>query len=283
MKTNIRLALALFILPTVHLVSNAQTVLDGPYIRGETLSRKVVPYAHLRQADVMWSKRIWRTIDLREKLNHPLYFPEEEIADRQSLFNVIKSALLIEGAVTAFDPGINLDDEFGTPFTRTQLQELFFSYDTIMVPSLDGDYMEPRVIMEEVVSSDVKKYWIKEDWFFDRQRSVMDVRIVGLAPLVEFRGEDGEVRGERPLFWLYFPECRYVFANVEVFNVFNDNERLSLNDVFEMRMFSSYIHKESNAYDRYIWQYKVDPLEALLESEKIKKKMFEFEHDLWSY
>jgi hypothetical protein len=72
---------------------NAQTVLDGPYVKEHTPTRKVVPYTHLREADVMWAKRIWRVIDLREKMNHPLYYPVEPINDRKSLFDIIKQAL----------------------------------------------------------------------------------------------------------------------------------------------------------------------------------------------
>jgi hypothetical protein len=73
---------------------DAQTVLDGPYVKEHTPTRKVVPYTHLREADVMWAKRVWRVIDLREKMNHPLYYPVEPINDRKSLFDIIKQALM---------------------------------------------------------------------------------------------------------------------------------------------------------------------------------------------
>ncbi|MFN9324264.1 MAG: hypothetical protein ACK6A5_02620, partial [Flavobacteriales bacterium] len=66
----------------------AQTVLDGAYIKEHTKTKRVVPYTHIREADVMWARRVWRTIDLREKMNHPLYYPTEAINDRKSLFDV---------------------------------------------------------------------------------------------------------------------------------------------------------------------------------------------------
>jgi len=267
---------------SVQTESVAQNVLDGAYIKEHVPTRRVIPYPHLREADVMYSKRIWRTLDLREKINHPIYYPEEEIDNRLSLFNVIKNSLLKDGSITAYDPGIELDDEFKVPFGSAELKSLFFKKDTQWVEDPDtGEYMEIYQDIE-LESTSVKKYWMKEDWFFDRQRSVMDVRIIGLAPMVENVGEDGEIRGETPIFWLYFPECRYVFANAEVFNRQNDAERRTFEDIFWKRMFSSYIHKVSNVYDRYISQHKKS-IDALLESDRIKDELFKIEHDLWSF
>jgi hypothetical protein len=82
----------------------AQTVLDGAYIKEHTKTKRVVPYTHIREADVIWARRVWRTIDLREKMNHPLYFPTEAINDRKSLFDVIRQGLLVDGSITAYDP-----------------------------------------------------------------------------------------------------------------------------------------------------------------------------------
>ena len=111
----------------------------------------------------------------------------------------------------------------------------------------------------------------------------MDVRIIGISPVVTaINPETQEVVGLKNLFWLYFPECRYVFQNFFVFNGANDSQRMSFDDLFWKREFSSYIRKESNVYDRAIspnW----DGLDALLESERIRNEMFTFEHDLWHF
>jgi gliding motility associated protien GldN len=124
---------------------------------------------------------------------------------------------------------------------------------------------------------------MKEDWFFDKQRSVMDVRILGLCPMKEKADPtSGEVIGYSPLFWVYFPECRATFAKAEVYNTKNDAERRSLDDIFWKRMFSSYIHKESNVYDRVVVSYATG-LDVLLESDRIKDDIFVYEHDLWHF
>ena len=110
----------------------------------------------------------------------------------------------------------------------------------------------------------------------------MDVRIIGICPVQESYDEEGNYRGEQPLFWIYFPEAREIFVNQEVFNRNNDAERRTLEDIFWKRQFSSYIYKESNVYDRNIQEYATG-LEAQLESGRIQKELFEKEHDLWEY
>ena len=260
-----------------------QTVLDGAYIKEHTKTKRVIPYTHIREADVMWARRVWRTIDMREKMNHPLYFPTEEINDRKSLFDVIRQGLLVDGSITAYSAGPLLDDdEFKKPLLASELKEMFTRMDTSMTEDLVTGDLVPVVQEINLSSEDIKMYNIKEDWIFDKQRSTMDIRILGIAPMQEKKGEDGEIRGYAPLFWLYFPECRYVFANWEAFNRENDAERRSFEDIFWKRQFSSYITKWSNVYDRKVNAYKTG-LDALLEGEEIKQQLFEFEHDLWNF
>jgi gliding motility associated protien GldN len=262
---------------------NAQTVLDGAYIKEHTKTKRVVPYTHIREADVMWARRVWRTIDLREKMNHPLYFPTEAINDRKSLFDVIRQGLMVDGSITAYSVGpVGTDDEFKKPLLAGELKELFTRLDTQYTENLESGDMDMVVQEINLESRDIMMYNVKEDWIFDKQRSTMDIRILGIAPMQEKRGEDGEIRGYSPLFWLYYPECRYVFANWDAFNRENDAERRSFEDIFWKRQFSSYITKWSNVYDRGINQYKTG-LNALLEGEEIKQQLFEFEHDLWNF
>jgi gliding motility associated protien GldN len=141
------------------------------------------------------------------------------------------------------------------------------------------------VIVKEFSRDNVIGYRVKEDWFFDKQRSVMDVRIIGIAPLIYDRDEFGNVREgniKKPLFWIYYPEARKLLANAEVFNRQNDAERRSFDDIFQKRLFGSYIYKEANVYDRLISDYR-QGLSALLESERIKDDITNFEHDMWEF
>lgn len=258
--------------------ASAQNVLDGIYIKEHAPSRRVIPYTSLREADVMWLKRIWRVMDLREKINHPLYFPTEKIMDRQSLTQVIYDAVINGSTITPYG---TLDDEFTVQLTKAEVESATTRVDTEFIEDEWGD-VQPVPIKEEFWPGSVKRYRLKEEWFFDNQKSVMEVRIIGMCPVAEKYDENGEYKGEQPLFWLYFPEAREAFATVPVFNRMNDAERRTIEDIIWKRMFSSYVFKEANVYDRKIQDYKVD-LNLLLESKAIETKIFDFEQDLWEY
>jgi gliding motility associated protien GldN len=263
--------------------AQAQTVLDGAYIKEHTKTQRVVPYPYIREADVMWYRRVWREIDLREKINLPLYYPVEPIHDRKSLFDVIKQGILDDGSITAYDVGPTAqDDEFTKPLTPAEVKALLTSTDTTQSEDIYTGEMKDVITTNEVTSDKIRKYVLKEDWIFDRQRSVMDIRIIGICPKQEILGDQGEIRGYKPLFWLYFPELRYVLVNWDVFNRENDAERRSFDHLFWTRQFNSTITKVSNVYDRPIVVYK-QGMDALLEGERIKEDLFNFEHDLWNF
>ena len=254
-------------------------VLDGLYLKENTPERRVVPYSSLREADVLWNSRVWRTIDLREKMNQPLYFPLEPMAGRTSLFDAILKGVN-NGTLIAFD---DKDDYFSKQLTKDESVAKLVTPKVIMQenPDAPGTMVEIRDTVV-VASKDVVEYLLKEDWFFDKQRSVMDVRIIGLCPVIKTFDESGAERGKKKLFWLYFPNCREVFANAETYNRQNDAERRTYDDIFWKRMFSSYITKQNNVYDRAIADYSVG-LDALLEGEKIKDEIFTLEMDMWHY
>jgi len=261
--------------------------------------KSVKPYAPLREADVMWSRKIWREIDLRQKINHPFYYPENNgqpdaavTGDRRSLIDVIYSAVL-EGSVTAYGNAV-YDDEFREVMAPKDLlnignaeQRIIQKYDEkLIAQGVDAELAMYDTLLNIPFDRNIVKKWrLKEEWFFDKQRSVMDVRIIGLAPLQEDRDEiNGQILGTfSPLFWVYFPEAREILINAEVFNLVKNNaERRTYDDIFWKRMFGSTIVKESSVMDRKVNEYMVG-LDALLEAERIKTEIFNMEHDLWEY
>ncbi|MEZ4800728.1 MAG: gliding motility protein GldN [Flavobacteriales bacterium] len=263
--------------------AGTQTVLDGAYVPEHNPTRKVVPYPHLRQADVMWERRIWEYIDLRQKMNQPLYLPIEEINNRKSLFDVMRKAILEDYSLTAYGLGpTQEDDEFRYPMVAEEVDSVLNPIRLRYVENLDTGEKEPVENVEPIGSDDVVAYKIKEVWLFDKQRSERYVRILGIAPVILVYSDEGEVKGKKDLFWLYFPECRYVFANNEVYNLHNESQRMTFDDLFQKRMFSGYIIKEDNVFNRSIADY-AQGIDALLESEKIKNDLFIMEHDLWHY
>lgn len=253
---------------------------DGFYDRKMIEEKQPVALPYVREADVLWSKRVWQVIDLREKMNQPLYFPITATNSRRSLMQVIIDGIR-EGSITAYD---TQDDEFTVPLTPEGLMSQLevSQIRTLQRPTPPYDEYD-TLIVTPFNTADVRRFRVKEEWFFDSKRSVLDVRILGISPVREnIDPLTGEVRGDEPLFWIYYPDARHVLANAEVYNRHNDAQRVSYDDLFIRRFFSSYIYKESNVHDRRILEY-YSGLDALLEAERVKNAIRTFEHDLWEF
>lgn len=263
--------------------STAQVLLGLPYEKNHTQNRRPVPYQYVREADVMWSKIIWRKIVLTEKANQHLYYPTVPQDGRMSLIDVLLEGIHTQG-LTAY--GQTGDDEFGTIVTEKEVHEaLGARTDQMEVETMEGG-TETKTVEIAYNSSEIKSYLVKELWFFDKQRSVLEVRIIGICPIRVYYKDD-DVDQERPVqkktFWIYYPEARKILSNAECFNFKNDAARLNYEDIFEKRYFSSYIFAESNVYNnRLISEYTVGQ-ESLLEADRIKEQIFNFEQDLWEY
>jgi gliding motility associated protien GldN len=129
---------------------------------------------------------------------------------------------------------------------------------------------------------DIQSIILWEEWVFDKQRSVMDVRIIAMAPVAKYQDVSGQEYTKR-LFWIYYPHYRDIFANHEVFNTYNDAERKTFDDIFLKRRFESHVLIESNVYDnRFVRDYLLG-IDAMLEGKRIENELFKYEHDLWEY
>ncbi len=263
--------------------THAQVLLGLPYEKIHTVNRKPVPYQYVRESDVMWSKIIWRRIELTERANQHLYFPTEPTDGRMSLIDVLLEGIHTQG-LTAYNE--NNGDEFGTIVTEKEVHTALGTETTTMtVTDINGDD-QTKVVEQPYNSSEVKSYLLKELWFFDKQRSVMEVRIIGICPIrIYYRPDDldQEHPQQKKTFWVYYPEARKILSNAECFNSNNDAARLNFEDIFQKRFFSSYIFAESNVYDNRLIQEYAQGQECLLEAERIKEQIFNFEQDLWEY
>ena len=234
--------------------------------------KRVLPYDHIREADIFWEKRIWRVIDVREKMNLPFVYPE------RFFFSILMDAAL-EGDITVYSTE---DDKFSIPLTSDEVASKGASIDTVITFDPETYEEQIQVVRNELNPEDIKRFRLKEIWFFDQESSTMQVRILGIAPLYDVTDDNGNFLYENPMFWVYYPDAREVLARERVFNAGNDAAPLSWEDIMEMRYFSSYIYKESNVYDRRLMEY-LSGTDLLMEAEKIKQEIFNFEQDLWSY
>jgi gliding motility associated protien GldN len=254
---------------------HAQDVIDGVYEKVTTVEKEIIPYDNIREADVFWSKRVWRTIDVREKMNLVFAYPQQPLID-------IMHTAASNGDLTVYDMTVLNADQFLQKLDVSKVKAIGNSVDTISRINPITLQQEEVIQRNEFDPQKIIKYKIKEDWFFNEETSTFQVRIIGIAPVIESYSSDGNYLGDETMYWIYYPDLRPVLAKYEAYNVANDAVRLSWEDLLEARLFSSYITKESNVFDRVIQQYATG-LDALFESDRVKQQLFEFEHDLWSY
>jgi gliding motility associated protien GldN len=250
--------------------------LDGIVERKLILEKQVLPWEPIREADILWSKRVWRVIDVREKINLPFVYPE------MPFFTVLMKGIqdtTQSNSITCYKAD---NDKFKYKMSSQELQSILSRADTITQIDPNTYETKIKVVFNKINPDDIKRYRVKEDWYFDRQQSVLKVRIVGIAPLKDVTNEAGEFLYEQPLFWIRYPDCREYLARHRAFIEGNDSNPMSWEDLFEQRRFSSYVWKESNVHNRRLQDY-LQGIDLLLEGEKIKAEIFNFEHDLWSY
>lgn len=234
--------------------------------------KPVLKYPPLREADIMWEHRVWRVIDIREKINQPFAYPNA------TFFEILTNAAR-EGAIPLYSTET---DDFSHELQIEELDAILFKTDTISVWD-PVTYIETIQIVSNALNpEDIKRFRVKETWFFDSQTSTMKVRILGIAPMIEVRDNHGNFRYEKPLFWIHYPTSRETLSRNTVFNSGNDSSRMTWEDLFEMRKFSSYIYKESNVLDSKLDQHYAG-VDLLLQSDKIKQTVFNYEQSLWSF
>lgn len=253
---------------------------DGLFADDGTIDKDPMPFPSIRKADVMWKKRVWREIDFRQKMNHAFYYPVVPHNNWRNFITVVLDGLR-ENKFIAYDAQNNPTDEFLVPMTYNQLIDRetdsvrrtlrrsyppYDEYDTVIISRFD-----PTRVM---------RLRVKEDWYFDKQRSQLMVRIVALCPVLMVERDGQEFT--QPLFWISYDQARKVFARSQIFNRQNSAERRTFDEVFWKRMFDSYVYKEENVYDRTIGSYALG-IDALLESERVKKEILNFEQNLWEY
>ena len=248
-----------------------------------------IAYGYVDDRDVLWSKTIWEVIDLDERVNFPYYYPTDTLnlgPDRRSLFDVLKKSLSKDQITEVYKSSY-----FQEKLSYKEIQERLVSIDTTDAGyeqfNADG-FVDPQFIeRRRITAAEIRQYKIKGTWYFDKRLGELKYRLLGLCPVapdVALKTEKGEEEDLVELFWLWFPDTRTSLNKSKVFNTRNSSQPITYDHMLNSRRFNSIIYKEENVYeDREVKDYIYeDALRTLLESEKIKSVIRDFEQDMWN-
>ncbi len=257
---------------------------------------KPLPYGYVHDRDVLMGKTTWELIDLDERINFPLYFPVDTAfvgKERRSLFQVLLNGVK-EGKITE----VYGDDYFNSKKSVADIESVFKFKDTTDAGKDEfnnyyEDYKAGRKVLsaeyinETILSAaDVSGYRIKGFWYFDKRQSELKYRLLAICPIAtEARDKAKGNTDAIELFWVYFPAIRDVLHEAKAFNDKNSAMPITFDHLLNSRRFSGVIYKEENVYgDRTIEDYMKDNAQMqLLESERVKSKIRDFEQDMWNY
>ena len=268
-------------------------------------------YFDVDENDILWSKVVYEFIDLNEKLNFPLLFPTDEESQtfrigRKSMWVILKEHILTK--IDEYKKTVQ-DDTWDVEMSPDNLE--IYSDDTfeqskkISVKDINDLISYEQVsrreaagfVLKYVMSNQVGGYNIKGIWFFDKKASELKYRLLGIQPVVanteELKDGVANPKLDKPTFWIWYPSIREELNKHLVFNERNNENRITFDALLINRRFNSYIYKYDNMYgDRSIKDYIVQrPGESeesyrirfILESERIKKEILDFENDMWGY
>lgn len=258
---------------------------DGAVERNLIRERIPLAYENIREDDAVFVVRVWREIDAREKMNLTFRYAAVKDNGSQRFISILLKAIK-DGSVTAFSGD---DDRFTTPITADDAMNAFGGgSDTVKVYDDDGNVKGYQVRPKATDPDSIYKFRIKEEWIFDKESSRLYVRIIGIAPVIPYKLSTGDIiaNSERPIWWIYYPDLRPVLSKYDVYNPKNLSAVMTWEELFESRMFSSYVVQSSidNPYNLPLSSmYPDNTLFRLLQGEKIKDKIFNYEQSLWSY
>lgn len=250
---------------------------------------KPLPYGYVMDRDILMGKRTWEIIDLDERVNFPLYFPVEgevmKTKERQPLFNVLINGIKDSTITEVYDTSYFTD--------KKSLKDIEASLVFVDTTDTAREYINAgEAVPEEFINKiqieayHVDSYKVVGYWYFDKRQGELKYRMLGICPIVpDVYTMNNDEKDYIELFWVYFPAARDVLHEAKAFNDRNSAMPFSFDHLLNSRRFSGVIYLEENVYgDRKIAEYMQENAQMqLLESDRVKEKIRDFEQDMWNY
>jgi gliding motility associated protien GldN len=251
-----------------------------------TQERTPLPYENLREEDALFSEFVWEEIDGREKINRPFIYQAYDDDGDQRFFALLLRAIEKDGVVPFSAEGG--DDRFTKPLGVDEVNAMLKgSLDTQLVQNINNpNIFDTSIIYNTKLAPNpdsIYTFRLKEQFIFDNRTSRMYCRIIGIAPVATIVINNKPIK--RTLFWIYYPELRATLAKNQVYNPKNISNRITWEELFESRYFNGYVVKSTldNYNDKMLNALYKDPNKRLLEGEKIRQRIFDYEQDRWVY
>ena len=249
---------------------------------------KPLEYGYVDDRDVLMGKTVWEIIDLGEKINFPLYFPIDTTnigSDRRSLYDVLTKGIR-SGKITE----VYSDSYFNTKKSYKDIASSLTRIDTTDAGkeqiNAGAAISQEYILKRDLTAQDVTQYKIKGYWYFDNRQGELKYRLLGICPVTpDVYTLNSDEKDYIELFWVFFPDARKVLHSAKSFNDKNSSMPISFDQILNSRRFNSVIYQEENVYgDRTIVSYMKDNAQKqLLESDRVKGKIRDFEENMWNY
>ncbi len=258
-----------------------------------------------RADDVVWSRIVYRIIDLRDKQNFQIYFPTRPNDEYKSLFRVMLDGIASKGKkpLTAYMrsereikplfqeeyklKGQSLSNVFAFSDDSTEVsinpEKNIVQFDSLSNQSnVDNTYYKDYV-------KNQYKFLIQEIIFFDKHTSRVYSKIMAIAPLYgaspynKEKSDSWKYFQQSILCWFVFDELRPYLAKQYIIPNGNETQRLTYDEFFSQKLYSSYILGDSNMLNKMLLQYVQDPDKIKKEQKRIETEILNAEQDLWEY
>ena len=226
-----------------------------------------------------WMRTIIRELDLTKETNAPLYYPVQELNGTVNFFTKM-FRLVSEGKINVYKyigDYESFEEENLLPF-----KEMLGNFNIYFEEVPAGGNQPARYVINasDIPSGEVKSFYVKEEWYFDQNNSLYDVKTVAVCPIAFMLSDVGEQR--MPMFWAKYEDVYpYIKSDRIMTSNLNNAKLYTVDDYFRFRMFEGEIVKTENLMNLSMQQMYEDPDTLKMEQQKIEDQLLSFNDSLW--